>query len=120
MDGCRTRLTPESVRFLRGMSYVSFVIVLLSALNHGPSGERMATLAVRLNVSRQTVQRWIKWWRDVFVVSPLWRVRRGEFMPSLSEDNLPQSLLDHYKGKIDLTREVVADLLRFLAPLRPK
>ncbi len=102
------------------MSYVSFVIVLLAALNHGPSGERMATLAVQLNVSRQTVQRWIKWWRDVFIASPLWRVRRGEFMPSLSEDNLPQALLDHYKGKIDVTREIVATLLRFLAPLRPK
>ena len=102
------------------MSYASFVIVLLSALNHGPSGSRLATLVAQLNVSRQTIQRWIKWWRDVFIVSPLWRVRRGEFMPSLSEDNLPQSLLDHYKGKIDVTREIIASLLGFLASLRPK
>ena len=120
MDGCRARLTPESVRFLRGISYVSFVIVLLSTLSHGPSGERLAALAAQLKVSRQTIKRWITWWRDVVTLSPLWRVRRGEFMPTLAESNLPQSLLDHYIGKIDDSRSAVLALLRFLAPLRPK
>ena len=120
VDGCRARLTPESVRFLRGMSYVSFVIVLLSALSHGPSGERLATLAAQLNVSRQTIKRWITWWRNVVILSPLWRVRRGEFMPTLAESNLPQSLLDHYIGMINDSRAAVLTLLRFLAPLRPK
>lgn len=119
-DGCRKRAMPDSVRFLRGMSYVSIVIVILSALNHGPAAKNTTPLAAALKVSRQTVRRWIKWWRDVFPLSPLWRVGRGEFMPSLSEDNLPQSLLDHYKGKIDVTREIIAALLRFLAPLHRK
>ena len=108
------------VRFLRGMSYVSVVIVLLSALSHGLSGERMAALAAQLKVSRQTVERWIKWWRDVVGTSPFWRVRRGEFMPAMAEDNLPRSLLDHYVGKIDDARDAVEALLRFLAPMRPK
>ena len=34
-DGCRGRETPESLRFLWGKAYVSIVIVLISALQHG-------------------------------------------------------------------------------------
>ncbi len=120
-DGCRKRAMPDSVRFLRGMSYVSIIIVILSALNHGPASKCSASLTAQLKVCRQTVQRWIKWWRDVFGASPLWRCRRGEFMPPLSEDNLPRALLDHHMGKVGaVTREALAALLRFLAPMRPK
>lgn len=114
-DGCRRRSMPESLRFLRGMSYVSLVIVLFSALSNGGGQGRTATLAKRLKVSRQTVQRWLRWWHEVFMVSPFWRIRRGQFMPSLLETDLPHSLLDHYKDMID-PRSGVASLLGFLAP----
>lgn len=97
------------------MSYVSLVIVLFSALSNGGGQGRTATLAKRLKVSRQTVQRWLRWWHEVFMVSPFWRIRRGQFMPSLLETDLPHSLLDHYKDMID-PRSGVASLLGFLAP----
>lgn len=114
-DGCRKRVTPESVRFLRGMSYVSVVIVLLSAINHGST----SALAAGLKVSRQTVRRWIKWWREVFVASPFWRERRGNFMPSLSEANLAQSLVVHFGCDQKNESSAFESLLRFLAPFVP-
>ena len=117
-DGCRKRLTPESVRFLRGVSYAALIIVLLAALNNGPDAADGKKLAAMLKVSRQTVQRWIRWWRDHVISSPFWRVRRGNFMPSLLEENLPHSLIEYYKGMIVDGRDALVALLIFLGPLR--
>ena len=58
-DGCRKRVTPDSLRFLRGMAFTSVVIVLLSAIQHGLSPGRTKILTEKFNVRRQTVTRWI-------------------------------------------------------------
>ena len=115
-DGCRKRLTPESVRFLRGKAYVSVVIVLMSACGHGLSPDRVQKLKSSLKVSRQTIQTWLTWWKNRLVPSPFWKGRRGRFMPALDETTLPFSLLEAF-GRETAEAEVgVKGVLRFLAP----
>lgn len=115
---CRRRLTSESLRFMRGMAYTSIVIVLLSAIYQGPSGRRIAVLQQKLSVSRQTIRRWISWWKDIFVGSRFWRGARGRFMPVLDETNLPESLAEVFIREDTEINPQAEKLLGFLAPFR--
>ena len=57
-DGCRTRHTPPSLRFLGRKVYLGAVVVLVAAMRHGATPARMRTLREHLGVSRRTVERW--------------------------------------------------------------
>jgi hypothetical protein len=115
-DGCRKRLTPESVRFLRGKAYVSVVIVLMSACGHGLSPDRVQKLKASLNVSRQTIATWLTWWKNRVVPSPFWKGQRGRFMPALDETKLSFSLLEAFGRETAEAEAAIKSLLRFLAP----
>jgi hypothetical protein len=56
--GCRRRSTPPSVRFLGPRQYTSLIVVLLSAMRHGLSDERVHRLRECLRVDRRTLERW--------------------------------------------------------------
>ena len=115
-EGCRVRTTPPSVRFFGRRWYLAPVVVLVSALQHGASPRRLGAVRKWLGdqVSRQTVERWRRWWLEVFTASPCWRARRGLFVPAVAEARLPQSLLDRLEGD-DRDRLVAA--LRFFSPV---
>ncbi len=113
-EGCRTRRTPPSLRFLGRKVYRGTVVVLVAAMRHGATPERMRKLREAVGVSARTVERWRKWWRTVFVASPIWRARSGRFVPPVAEQALPLSLLERFAGD---ERERLVLLLRFLSPL---
>lgn len=116
---CRGRVTPASLRFLRGKAYVTIVIVLLSAIQHGLSPDRVATLRRQLNVSRQTIANWVRWWRERFTTSGFWRAHRGRFRPPFDETKMPLSLLNAF-GSLGIAGEQQAEkLLRFLSLFGP-
>ena len=118
-DGCRKRVTPESLRFLRGVAYVTVVVVLMSAVAQGLSSARAKELTTKLKVSRQTVSRWLAWWRERVVTSLFWRERRGRFMPSLDESRLAVALVEAFEATSGETRrEAAVRLVSFVAPWR--
>jgi hypothetical protein len=107
VDGCRTRATPPSVRFLARRVYLGAVVVLASALQHGVSAFR---------ASRQTLARWRSWWLEAFPASRFWQSLRGRLMPAVDETTLPLSLLERFeRGNGDDT--AVAALLALLHPI---
>ena len=57
-DGCRRRATPPSVRFLGRRVYAGFVFVLLSAMRHGLSPQRVQSLRASTGAHRRTLERW--------------------------------------------------------------
>jgi hypothetical protein len=73
-DGCRTRYTPPSLRFLGRKVYLGAAVVLVSAMRHGATPARMRKLRELVGVSRRTVERWREWWRSIFAESPFWRL----------------------------------------------
>ena len=113
-DGCRTRHTPPSLRFLGRKVYLGAVVVLVSAMRHGATPARMRKLREHLGVSRRTVERWRRWWRETFAESPFWRAAAAAFMPPAAPGRLPASLLERFAG--DDEARLVA-LLRFLGPI---
>lgn len=116
-DGCRKRLTPDSLRFLYRKAFTSAVIVLLSIINNGDSARRAAELARVLKVDRRTITRWRQWWRDDFADSPLWRGGRGRLL-TRGDDPLPQALLKAFAASAATPKDALKGLLAFIAPWR--
>jgi hypothetical protein len=119
VDGCRTRATPPSVRFLGRRVYLGAVVVLASAMQHGISVLRATRLKELFGVSRQTLERWRVWWLETFPSSRFWQSLRGRFMPAVDETSLPLSMLDRFDeaehDEHDGSR--VGSLLRVLQPI---
>jgi hypothetical protein len=112
-DGCRTRETPSSVRFLARKVFLGAMVVLISAMQSGLTPARMKRLRELVGVSRRTVARWRDWWHSVFTDSPFWRAHRA-LAPSASTADLPASLLQSFDGAVE---QQLILLLRFLAPI---
>jgi hypothetical protein len=114
VDGCRSRVTPPSLRFLGRKVYLAAIVVLVAALRHGVTTSRMEDLSQAIGVDRRTVERWRVWWRERFPATPFWQIARAMFMPPIDQERLPASLLARFAG--DGADRVVA-LLRFLGPV---
>ncbi len=113
-DDFRRRCTPPSVRFLGRKVYVGFVFVLMSAMQHGLSAQRVAQLCEVLPLDRRTLERWRQWWLQTFVNSQFWKAARARFMPLLGEWLMPLSLCERFK--VEGPEQLLA-LLKFLAPI---
>lgn len=114
-EGCRRRATPPSVRFLGRRVYLGAVVVLVTALQAGITPLRAQRLHELLGVTVRTLTRWRSWWRTTFVATAFWRAVRGRFMPSVTVETLPASLLERFRGPDQRSRLV--HLLRFVCPL---
>lgn len=115
VEGCRGRSTPPSVRFLGRKVYVGAVVVLATALQHGPSKKSVTALSSLLGITRRTLVRWRRWWSTTFATSRFWKSLRGRFVPAVDEAAMPASLLSRMLGADDAERLVT--LLRVLAPV---
>jgi hypothetical protein len=113
-DGCRTRRTPPSFRFLGRKVYLAAMVVLIAIMREGATAARMRQLSALVGVSRRTVDRWRRWWRDTFTASPFWQIGRATFMPPVDQDRLPASLIERFTGG---GAERLIALLRFIAPI---
>ena len=98
IEGCRSRETPASVRFLGRRVYVAAIVVLIASLRHGVTDARMARLSQVVSVDRRTVERWRSWWRRIFTATPFWQIARALLMPPIDQHCLPASLLDRFTG----------------------
>lgn len=113
-DGCRRRATPASVRFLGRKVYLGAVVLLASALQHGPTKKRVTELAALLGTNRRTLVRWRRWWSTMFATSRFWTSLRGRFVPVVDEATMPASLL----SRVLATDEpALVTLMRLLAPM---
>ena len=112
-DGCRRRLTPDSVRFLGRKVYLGFLVVLASAMAFK---QKLSKLANENGISRQTLARWLAFWRLKVPASTPWKSIKAAFMPPLDLADLPGALLHAFRCT-ELISETWIQLLRFVAPL---
>jgi hypothetical protein len=117
IDGCRTRHTPPSVRFLGRRVFGSVVVVLVCALAQGLSSARVRELRESLGVSRRTLARWRAWWLQVVPSSSFWQRARSRFPVPVDPTALPSSLLERFMPLTTADPERLLALLRFLTPL---
>lgn len=113
-EGCRKRMTPPSVRFLGRKVYVGIVVVLVSAMMHGASAERVRELREVLGIDRRTLSHWRKWWTETFVGGGFWKAARGRLSKPVREDQMPLGLVD---GFCATRPEGLLRLMNFLSPI---
>lgn len=113
-EGCRKRNTPPSVRFMGRRVYAGLVVVLVSAMIHGLTPERVKSLRQALGIDRRTLDRWRQWWLVTFLESSFWREARARFMPPLCIKTMPLLLCQSFDIQ---RRDRLLDLLKFLAPM---
>jgi hypothetical protein len=112
-EGCRQRCTPPSVRFLGRRVYVGAVVVLCCVAHQlAEAAAQLARAAEIQSPPPRTVRRWSRWWQTAFLASRLWQAERGRFMPPVSTDRLPGSLLERFAGAANDRLEA---LLRWLS-----
>jgi hypothetical protein len=114
VDGCRKRAMPASLRYLSRKVYLGAVVVLITAMRCGPSPARIRLLRQLVGVSRHTVARWRKWWREMLPATLFWQAAAGTLMPPVIIEDLPASLFECFTGSC---QERVLSLLRWLSPV---
>jgi hypothetical protein len=72
-------------------------------------------LAESLCVSRQTLLRWLDWFKAVFPTSSAWQRLRGRIDASVHNDSLPSELLNRFLAIGKDPFGAVIDCLHFLA-----
>ena len=97
-EGCRHRVTPESVRFLGRRVYVSVVVLLVGVLRQGPTPWRVDALRRAVGADRRTLERWRRWWVEQIGRSRVFEIGRADFMPPPAAEQLPLSLVDSFLG----------------------
>jgi hypothetical protein len=112
VEGCRHRTTPPSARFLGRKVYLGAVVVLATALRHGPTPWRLRRLRELFGVSARTLARWRDFWRVAFAQSAFWRGASGRFVPPVAAAGLPGALLERFTGA-----QPLALMLAFIAPI---
>ena len=116
VEGCRKRVTPPSLRFLGRKVFFGVWVLLLPVLRDGPTRERLRRLEEVFGVSRRTLLRWRRFWREAVPVSRFWEAGRGHFAVPVAAQRLPGSLLEAFTAATDPGGRVVA-VLRFISPL---
>ncbi len=96
-DGCRQRRLPPSLLFLGRRVYLGTAVVLISALAEGATPRRMKTLRAMIGASPATIERWQRWWREVFPVRAAGHLVRARLV-GLDMAQLPRSLLERLEG----------------------
>jgi hypothetical protein len=113
-DGCRKRRTPPSLRFLGRKVYLGAVVVVVTAMRHGVTAARGASLSAAVGASRETLERWRRWWTEAFAATAFWQRASGMLHAPVAEGELPASLLARLDAPDEHWRVV-----RFLDFIKP-
>jgi hypothetical protein len=115
-DGCRKRVTPQSVRFLGRKVYLGAVVVLVAAMRQGPNARRIRELTKLFDVDQRTLYRWRNFWNEHFPRTKFWKVARARLVPVFNIVDIPRSLLEAFVRSAD-DRDGWGKLLDFLSPI---
>jgi hypothetical protein len=117
--GRRHRIRPPSVRFLDRKRYLAPLVLLIMIIKDGGTVRRLkdfeARLGPNIRISRATIKRWRKFWRETFPKSRFWQAALGAFQAPVPEAAaMPATLLDRFNGPTP--QEQLLQCLGFLAP----
>jgi hypothetical protein len=61
--------------------YLGAIVILISAMRHGPTPRRVRELSARFGADRRTIARWQVFWREHFPNTPFWKSARARLVP---------------------------------------
>ena len=119
-EGCRERVLPPSVLFWGRRVYWGVVLLVVTALRQqrleGFTAHRVREL---FGIGRPTLNRWMRYFREIFPRSRCWQRVRGRVSPSVSDQELPSALLVVFFREHDSAKPALTRLLCWLHPNGP-
>ena len=115
-EGCRRRSLPPSVLFMgRRVFWAPVILVVTTLRQQRSTGSGAKKLKELLGVSKETLERWMRFYREVFPASESWRRVRGLVGGEVRDQELPSGLLEQFMARFEEPERAVAGCLRFLA-----
>lgn len=114
-DGCRHRVTPPSVRFLGRKHFLSAAVLLVSAARYGARPKLALELQRAYDISRGTLARWQRWWRQTVPQTTFWVVAKQRMAPPLDPSRVPVELARRFDATAATANLIAA--LRFISTL---
>ena len=115
-EGCRKRTLPPSVLFMgRRVYWANVILVVVTLRQDKPQEYSKAALMDKFGMCRKTINKWIEWFRDIFPHTGQWQRIRGLVSVSVSDDELPSSLMHYFHGIEKSWQQAVISCLKFLS-----
>ena len=113
---CRRRALPQSCLFMGRRVYWGCVIIVVITLKqnrpHSASARRIQEM---FGISRETLKRWIEYFRDEFPESLQWQRLRGRLASTVSNNKLPAELVHYFLKNFQSPQQALIGCLQFLA-----
>lgn len=95
-EGCRARALPPSCLFMGRRVYWGAVVLLVVGLRQGRTeGFSARKIQEQYGVTRSTLRRWMRYFREEFPQTESWRRLRGRVVSSISDGDIA-GLLEHF------------------------
>lgn len=115
-EACRRRVLPPSCLFLGRKVYWNAIILIVTTLwQQNPGENSINMLAQKFNINRKTVVRWIHYFHEVFPRSMQWQRLRGLVSARISDQDLPQGLVEYFLRNRTSCFGGLINCLQFLA-----
>jgi len=115
-EGCRRRLIPPTCRFLgRKVYWYAAILTIVSDWQNKIPNMTISKLAGKMGISRNTLKRWILFFKNTFPVSVQWKKIRGCVSTIVKNNRLPGSLINSYLKQQSNIEKAVISCLKFLS-----
>jgi hypothetical protein len=115
--GCRRRVKVPSCRFNgRKVYWHAFILIIVSERQQPKHSDiNIFKLSKLFNVSRNTITRWLHYYKEEFPFSREWKRIRGQVIASLKNDELPSNLINYFLNLKASGQEALVSCLKFLS-----
>lgn len=115
-EGCRRRLIPPSCRFLgRKVYWYAAILTIVSDWQSKIQNMTISKLAREMMISRNTLKRWIHFFKNTFPVSFQWKRLRGRVSAIVKNAHLPGNLINFYLQQQSNIEKALISCLFFLS-----
>jgi hypothetical protein len=115
-ENCRRRTLPPSTLFMDQRVYFrSVILIVLTLKQNHPRKHSKAQLMRMFGVSRKTINRWQRFFRDIFPLSAQWKRLRGKISSVVENSDLPGKIVGYFFQHTKSAEEAIVNCLRFIA-----
>ena len=113
---CRRRTLPGSCLFMgRRVYWGCVILVVLTFKQNRPHSASARRIQEMFKISRETLKRWMAYFRDEFPVSIQWQRLRGRLAATVSSNQLPAGLINYFVKIFQSPQQALIGCLMFLA-----
>lgn len=119
--GCRHRVLPPSCRFLgRKIYWYPVILSIISDWQNKSIEFCISRLALKLDISRNTIQRWIVFFQKSFPLSIEWRSVRGYVPAFIRNNRLPANIVNYYLSLKECCQDALVACIKLLSGIVQK